>query len=667
MKHLVSAILVISFAIGGCAAFEAPSGHKRNSGDGEEGVDVGNIRTESMIPNTRVVMSHPNWVETKKGNSLILQNRLLQSGDPSSKLSTMKCEAVDIDNTAPTFFDLKEYVKKTHPNQEFQSYDFGDFYGLRFNATANTEIAIAQIYFVRTSEARHILSCELNLNKYAEGLEIGEEILRSSRIKYLGVEKLGEIDRTIELDHENKIEKGRSVYFVNGHCYEEDENGNENFDCLLDSVGISYGNSWSEDSLEVGLAGSATGRFLDLGKVEYDDVQIKGEYLYARGVKTELSDIYTVFSTKGPMERKDEVFLQEGHTYLLRTQEWPNEDLLVKIHVDKLESMKRVSLTYKILAEIPKPTLRKLVDEMNTYTRENEMTRNHGAVTLYSRQIWGDNVSATFNFEFGTRDNYDITYNTWDILFESNERVSTFSFPGSWQDRGTIVEYTGEKAITEVVKEDFPTLMSAVNHGDVPVKVGSKYLMIGSTYDNKVTFGAFEVVEIAANNAWVRLNWRRVALEPLWHFQDWILRNVDDSVKNLSLEFGSDKSISFHLALEKTYDELVDEEWSETLDFGYYSDGLNLDVGTRYFPGESGFLKYDGALEDLDSTNLPTEGFSENVSSVQVGEKYIVVIETLWERTRAIIEIVGVTSERIEFRYRLLAVDQTNPPYYRVP
>jgi hypothetical protein len=466
--------------------------------------------------------------------------------------------------------------------------------------------------------------------------------LRTIRFKFRGVKSLGHKD----------ITKDIVVYTASG----SDTNNAVVFKDECAGYNCGYGvhsSLTSDDILYIGTSGYSTGKVIDLGidYKDYDKINVSGDYILFPDTKVELDKIYSKFSTQKPTENLSRIKLKEGHVYLVRTINWPEEDMLFKMRVDNLNSGKDMTITFKRLVEVPARNLKRYVLDMNRYTEEVEAKKNSGIVTLYDRSLWaGGYAPSTFNFFYGTRDNQFITRNSWDMGFDGGSR-SVFRCSNSRCEIFSL----GGVALDKIYLKDFPEPnYIGLKRSRAAIEVGNTYLIMSYEYsydyDAKGVWAAFTILDQEEGlKRWVKVKWKKFKSEK--EVDPFILTNfhIDSSIKESSFKrrYGHSLYADF-MGLENYCSSDIH------LSPDRFSFGSNFQGGTHRIKKKLENIK----LNDLDESKFKTDFFSRKKrmgSHYRKGHRYIYRAKTLWEDLVIAFEFVGYTAKDVTIRYKILS------------
>lgn len=447
------------------------------------GVDVGNMSSTAEIPSTHASITFPtNWNANLDNNSLTLTN---------AGSSTIKAFRSKIDLVAPTQIALVNYLKVKYPDRVYEMIELNGLKGVRTEINVSLAEKIIDMYLV--SELHDFIQIESSLNNADNGLTEGEQIISTTRIKFRGEAIKNPVTKTISY-----TAKDYSFSF-SGDCFKSESEG-------CNGVKIRPNKSWLYIEKE-------KGRIIDLGpakEVPFDSVRIEGEYLISPQTKVPIKDIYSTFTPKVLTAEQNMIKAKVGHTYLIRTKDWPLEDIITKMSVKILKD-DLLTVTYQKLIYVPSSTLAEQVDIVNKNTIENEMPLDNGEVTLFDENLFKNASYSSFNFKYSNSGNNFLVKDNWDFTF----------FKSVEDGDGNIkVDFTKDDSLTGIVPFGCKKL-SSITISDFPENSQIKQfeLMAGRTYGifnhrigtkGKLVYGAVQVLEVSKDSSWVRLKFRRI-------------------------------------------------------------------------------------------------------------------------------------------------------------
>ena len=642
MKYLI--ILTLVATLFACSA----KNEKVESGQVEGGVDVGNL-TMGAIPQTNATMTFPkSWSVQSSEKSLLLHD---SSG---SKIDARKAELTDLASPNPS--SLQQYLNAKFPDRNYKIIDINGLKGVRAETKSLPNERNSDIYLV--SERNDFVHIQSWLKSTNDGLAKGEEIILTVRVKYRGEPVAGSQAKTVTLNayYVNGRSDKKAAYSFQDDCYSYVDPG-----CR--GVSILFGNGGGA-SLSVGGAGYDHGRIVDLGNVKsvpFESIKIDGEYLIAPLTKISIADIYTAFSPKEQNAELAFTDLKEGHVYLIRTISWPEEDMIIKMKVESLVSDKFVQLTYQKLIFVRPEFLKKQVDELNKYTLENEKLLSEGEVTLHNRSIWNNYFYASFNFENSTSGNMFITNNSWDILFSNGcSGRPVLKVPHTGGALGEVVDL-GSKDLGAIGMKDFPDPNLYSRDCGQEIKKGNTYGIYHHRYDENIgaIYGAVKVLDIATDNSWVRLKFRRIHLGPAEHFQKWVSLQIPDGIQSVKLEKSeSSSSQIFYPFIGKTG--LQGSHYYEQIHFNLaqYGNPDRLFTDYRPYGKDRGFIVLGKNL-DMDKVSVvdieKRKGSFDNSVDLSEGDIIASYLENYYDKTIMLIRVDKlIVGQSVELSYKYL-------------
>ncbi len=552
---------------------------------GGGGVDVGNL-TAAAIPNTNATVSIMGWKSNVSGNALIVKN------EHGSELEFKRSEITEL--ASPNALSLQMYLNSRFPDRDYKIININGLEGVRADIGKSNSESNSDIFLI--SEQKDFLHIQSRLSSKESGISEGEKIILTVRVKYLGVPYENSPNKTVVLKSRNNSNTNDYAYSLAGDCfYYKGE-------CTTNNRVVSIG---YDRYLQIGLAGYDHGRIVELGsetEVPYENIRIEGDYLIGPISKTSISDIYTVFTPKSLKPDNGYGDLKAGYVYLIRTISWPDEDLVTKVRVDKLDS-DSITLTYQKLAYVKQAELQKQIDQLNAFTEKYEKPLSEGEVTLYNRATYKNYYYASFNFEYSTSGNMFITHNGWDLTFQTGcSGKPSFTVPHTGSALGDIVDL-GKKSLTSVTRGDFPDPNLYKRDCGTEIKVGNTYGIYHHIYSEEVgtTIAAVQVLDMAVDASWVRLKFRRIHMGKGEHFQKWEQLAFPAEIQTVKLEAEGRKSSFF------IFDNLRgDAPTSYHSDyFSWNPESSYLSIDDRPYGNEKGFYNL-GKNVRLEDVNLET-------------------------------------------------------------
>ena len=618
-------ILVVTVALAACSRDKGITVKNSDTANATGGVDVGNMQS-AAVPKTYASISYPSsWTSTASTDVLSIQNR---SG---SLISAQKSEITDI--SSPNAVSLQQYLKAKHPDRDYQIINFNGLDGVRADLVSNETEKHSDNYLV--SELKDFIHIQSNLKKIDDGIATGEQIILTVRVEYKGAPYPNSQPKTVTMPSYNvqTSDYKKAAYSIHNDCYPYVDSG-----CR--GVSILFANGGGT-RLDIGTAGYQHGRIIELGpesQAPFDSIKVEGKFLVGPLTKVALSDIYTTFLPKNPQVEQGAADLKEGHVYLVRTVNWPEEDLISKIRVDRVEAGKSLTLTYAKLVYVDPKDLQKQVDIINKNTLDNEKPLLTGEVTLFSSSFWKSYYHASFNFEYSTSGNMFITYNGWDLLFGSGSSQPTFLVPYAGSSFGQVID-VGQKNLNEISLGDFPDPNTFKPNVAPLVKAGHTYIIYHYSYDGKVTYGAVQVLELGPQDKWVRLKFRRVAIKTVNYFQNWIELNVPQGNQSVFLEQDQNYSKSVYYPFtNKRGDQ--GSHYHENMNFS--ADGDYLSVDSRPYGNKRGFYKLpkNTLIDSVTQTQIEAlRGKFDRDVHFQKGDVIAVLLENYFDKTVMVIKV----------------------------
>lgn len=594
------------------------------------GVDVGNM-TSALVPQTNATVSYPNhWSSSSSNNVLLVKNK---SG---STIEAKKSEITDL--ISPTAISLQQYLKSKYPGRDYKIISLNGFEGVRAELVDTAASKSSDLYLV--SELKDFIHIQSNLKKDDNGIAEGDNIILTVRVKYQGVPYQNAQVKTVTLEARTSEEsRYRFAYSFWGDCYTYSDQG-----CNPSGgVAVTY-----ERRFSVGASGYDHGRVVELGpesQIPFDSIKVDGEYLVAPLSNTLISDIYTMFTPKNPQKDQGSIELKEGYVYLVRTISWPEEDLITKMRVEKINGGDVATITYQKLVYVKEEELQKQIDLVNKNTIENEMPNSNGEVTLYNRSVWGNYYYASFNFQYSTSGNMFITFNGWDFNFDNGcSGELSFQSSHSGSGIGQVIDL-GIKEINTVTQADFPDPNTYKRDCGVEVVKGHTYAIY--RYDSgeenaSAIFGAVQVLDIDPNKTWVRLKFRRIKIASADYFQKWIQLSVPQGIQTVVLEKTDNRlTTKFYPFINKRGDR--GSHYYEEMGFSAYSgDTDNLTVDSRPYGNKRGFYKL-GTNASLDSVTVADiealKGKFDRSIEFNKGDVIAVLLDNYYDRTVMVMRV----------------------------
>lgn len=487
------------------------------------------------------------------------------------------------------------------------------------------------------SEQNDFIHIESRLTQYANGIREGDAIILSVRVKYQGVPFKNEKPRTLTLGARGSTGTAdEHAYSFDGDCYTYgNPKCNPTTGGRRSGVAVSY-----ERDFLIGTSGYDHGRIVKLG----DDKDV-------------------------PF---DQVKLEAGVTYLIRTISWPEEDVVTKMHVDAISKGTSVTITSEKLVYVPETELKKIVDQTDDFTKNYEQPLSTGDVTLYNRSVTNNYFYASFNFFFSTSGNMFITHNSWDLMFEGDARHPQFSVPHTGSGIGQVIDL-GTKDIAQVDANNFPD-PDTYNRSKRPfVTKGHTYAIyhyeggrndFGIKSNDELTWGAVQVIDVDKDAKWVQLKFRRVKISGPDHFQNWISLAIPTDIVKTTLDTSSADTATFYPFIMKRADQgrHSDEKFSI-----YWNANLPvLDIDSRPYGNDRGFTKLPSGTVFGSVTSADVEalrGKFNRGSELAVGDIVAANLENYYDLTVAVLRIEAISpGKSVDFSIRYLK--RAKAPYF---
>lgn len=619
-------------------------GGSKPGGQSQGGVDVGNL-VSAIVPETNTSLTYPkdSWSSSTQDKTLKISNR---SG------STIEAKRAEIkDLSSPSAIALQRYLKVKYPERDYQIIKLNGLDGVRAELASAGDQKTSDIYLV--SAAMDFIHIQSQLHQADNGITEGDQIILSTRVKFRGVAYENPQVKTVTLQARNSKSPDRHAYSFWGDCFTYSDK-----DCNpLGGEAIAY-----EGQFQIGTAGYEHGRVVELGSekdVPFDSIRVDGEYLVSSVAKLPIADIYTESTPQTIHREVDHIDLKPGFVYLVRTINWPDEDLITKMRVENLNGGDSATITYQKLVYQKKDELQAQIDALNKYTRENEMPLSTGEVTLYNYTTWGTFFFASFNFQYSTSGNMYITHNSWDLLFETNGSGNpVLSVPHTGSGIGLVTDL-GFKDPESVTSADFPDPNTYKGVRGTPTIKGHTYAVMHYDYgdeDNSAVFAAVQVLDLSEKNDWVHLKFRRMKITRPNHFQKWIELGVPVETQHMTLEGNSSKA-TFYPFINKRADQ--GSHYYESLYFGASQEGKDyLAVDDRPFGKDRGLFKFGKniALESVTQDSVESlKGKFERFATLEKGDVIAFLLENYYDRTILVMRIDDAQpGKSVTFSYRYL-------------
>lgn len=605
LKKLLS-LFAICFLVFACAK-ENDRTINPQTVQAQGGVDVGNM-SSSAIPFTNASLTYPgNWTAKTVEKILTLTNI------SSSTIKASRAEFTDL--ITSTQLGLKQYLETKYPGRTYEFYEINGLSGVRAEIESSETSKKIDIYLM--SELQDLIHIYGDLNKADNGVSDGENIVSTVRVKYQGTPVENAIPKTVTLY--------RDVYYsFLGECYSTQPGCNDAM--------VGYGMNISKTGLGIGIGGfNQRGRIIELGsesEIPFSEIKIEGEYIVSPKSKIPISDVYTTFTPEAQNVEKRVADLKNDHIYLIRTIKWPTEDLVLKMKVNSFDGS-TVSVAFEKLAAVNPQVLQQQVDAINKNTLENELPMKTGEITLYNHSIWKNIVYSSFNFEYSTILNRFITNNSWDLEFNNGCDKKPTLYPPPFTDSIARLIPLQSKSLEQVTKEN---LLLENPDTESPC---SGLIEIGKTYGilhhrGGVTpatiYGAVQVLDLDKNGSWVRLKFRRIAIEKPKRFQVWKQRSV--FFEKEKIELSNKEHFFIHdflrrkkyetVSIESTQDtsKLVISSCMYENDCGFFNFGKNVDLDKltiKDLEDKKGLFRSSTEFTDGDVIGVYSENYKSKV------------------------------------------------------
>lgn len=237
------------------------------------GVDVGNFETEN-IPGANLRLNiPPSWSHIINNNQL----NLYSTENTVINASRMNFGNEQISNQN----DLINYLKK-NSTKKFDKTFISGMRSLRFESS---DRLLQEIYIISPTNEIAKITAKIKL----KNLEMADAVLKTIFFKFKGKAYKNSQDHVMKIIPETyDSEHIESEFSFRDACYIDE--------CDDQPVGtqIYYGEDDDIFNLEIGLAGSDSGKIIDLGlnESDYDQIAIKGEYLTLPDTNVKLEKIY---------------------------------------------------------------------------------------------------------------------------------------------------------------------------------------------------------------------------------------------------------------------------------------------------------------------------------------------------------------------------------------
>lgn len=606
------------------------------------GVDVGNLTTY-LVPTTQVALNAgSDWVQSTDPAKLDLK---------AKDSSSIKGEVKQIANlVSPNLQSLKLHLAETHQGQKIEQRSMNGTPALEIKRQNDENGLKSEIYLI--NEGRNVVVITADLKK--DSLVSGKEVLASTRILYQGEPIPGQQSRTVTLYNRKNDMNGKNyAYALGGDCFPFADNGCNGF------VALGFQGYWKKLWLDVGLGGYDDGLIVDLGsesETPFNSIRVEAPFLIAKGENVPLSKIYSLFTPKTLTPQTNRINPIEGHVYLVRTISWPDEDMISKIKVNKIDS-DTITITYERLLQIPKKVLQARVDAAIKYTKEFEMPKDRGEVVLYSRTAFGAYSYSAFNFEFSTSGNHWITRNSWHVMFDrGGDGKPGLSSSNSGSGLSRIHSLPSSKDFNSITRTDFPNPNTSTERHGLPITIGGIYLIDAYEYnlENNHVMGAIKVLDIDKDNKWVRVEFRRILVETTKDFVQWLPLPVDPAVVTTELELNSDSRKASYNPFDRVRGD-VKSYYQESIgvrDRSQQKESLWLRVDSRPYANR-GFRKLTLENPKLFETMNLAEAQKQMTTipasytvEITKGDVFVVDLKNFYSHVTLLIRIDEITPEK---------------------
>lgn len=454
------------------------------------------------IPQTNIFMTNSDgWITSIAEESLIFTKNV------SSIISVKKTVLGDI--VSPNPIGLREYLKQVHPDRDFKLFSINGLEGVRADFIDSKEIAQFELYLI--SEANDLI----NIKSAFYQSEESDTIIKSIRMKFIGDAIYHSKPNTVTIPQPSWI-----FSFMN-ECYDR-------------QTKCETGDAWAAFSDTIMTRGNKSGIVALGNKINFDSISADGEYITTEKSKILVSSLNRMFN-----KESDDLYFNRikktevGHTYLIRTVDWPNQDIITKVRVDAL-SRESITITYQKLFSASRKSLVQRIAALNQNTIRYEQKMDSGELTLVKLNSTAESQAhSSFNLRFSTSNNPHLTQNTWDLDFEYNRlKIDIKTFDGEIGEIFSI----DKKDITDVTLENFPNprLYDTNKSLDIEISKGKIYGFY-HFYNNPEQgdiYGVVQVLDFNVQEKWVRLKFRRLADKKTERFQKWVDKPIWDGLSD---------------------------------------------------------------------------------------------------------------------------------------
>ncbi|RYZ91487.1 MAG: hypothetical protein EOP04_00020 [Proteobacteria bacterium] len=488
MKKLMSLLLMI--LVSACAGAKAES---ENTVDG--GVDVGNAHVAN-VPQTYVSLSYPGtWSTTESTDVLTISNT---SGSRIEASRARFSESIP-----PSLSSVETLMREKYPQRLYKSLIIKGSPAIRADLVDTAEGKESDIYVLTNDDG--LIHIHSDLKAIEDGISEGEEVIATVQVKFVGVPYINQKKTTVILGSPI-VGKNRSQYSFYKNCY---VGTNE----CYGAASVAYSAPRWNAELELSIK---QGRIVELGpdsEVPFDSIRITGSFLEAPSSRVPLADIYTVFTPQDPKAERNTATLKEGYVYLIRTVNYPFEDSIAKVRVDKIDYKFAAALTYENLVYVEKEKLESTASAANA----GKESQTEGEITLYSYSIWKNVAYATFSFLTGRGGEHMLSSEVSRLGLVNDERTGNLVFGEI--SSGTKTIDLGLKPLSEVSNTDFSdTELQLLNRtSDAEVITGHTYMVYSnSKYGPNAAampgdiHGVLKVLEVDTDEGSVKFKFKRL-------------------------------------------------------------------------------------------------------------------------------------------------------------
>lgn len=277
-------------------------------------------KTLFPIPGTQLLVSIAfGWKEKTLPNGLEINH------NDGSKITITKT-MID-GNSTPTLATLKEYLKAKHPDRNYSDIQINGSLGVSAEFTNSEGRVETDIYLI--SEFKDFIQIRMNLQHVGMVLANGQSVLSSIQLKRAG--------------EPAALSMAKRVTLQSGVISKE--------------VPLEFGQS-SATSLKVSDTKKGSGYIVEIESlsepVKFELIRAIGQGLFfGSGKIVPVESILILFQSNDRTQKRNEINVKVGGVYIVRTDNWPFEDLITKLLVESLEPGKSVTLKYQTLLAVP--------------------------------------------------------------------------------------------------------------------------------------------------------------------------------------------------------------------------------------------------------------------------------------------------------------------------